>query len=331
MAAVGSEERELIERSRPFSTESIARSWGELIAAFVVLGGSLALAALAPWWSLRLVGSTIAGLTSVRVFILYHDHFHGALLRKSPVAKALLSLFGVYVLTPPKVWRQTHNYHHAHTGQVIGSHIGSFGVLTPKLYEGLTPKARFMYRAARHPMTIVLGYLTVFFWGMCLSAFLRDPKKNLSAAVYLIAHIAAMVGVTYAFGFEILLVCWIVPLFVACGSGGYLFYAQHNFESVYYQPRAEWSYGRAALESSSFMELGPVMNWFTGNIGYHHVHHLNPTIPFYRLPEAMEAIEELRSPRTTRLTLKDMWRCLRLDLWDPDAGRMVTFAEARAR
>jgi omega-6 fatty acid desaturase (delta-12 desaturase) len=94
---------------------------------------------------------------------------------------------------------------------------------------------------------------------------------------------------------------------------------------MHVQPRDAWSFGRAALESSSFMEMSPLMNYFTGNIGYHHVHHLNPTIPFYRLPEAMAAIPELQNPGKTTLKPRDVIQCFKLKLWDPEAGKMVGY------
>jgi omega-6 fatty acid desaturase (delta-12 desaturase) len=107
--------------------------------------------------------------------------------------------------------------------------------------------------------------------------------------------------------------------------GAYLFYAQHNFPAVELRDEAEWSYVHAALHSSSFIRMGRLMRWFTGNIGYHHVHHLNARIPFYRLPEAMAGIAELQSPRDTSLALRDVAACLRLKLWDRDQNRLVPF------
>lgn len=112
---------------------------------------------------------------------------------------------------------------------------------------------------------------------------------------------------------------------MACALGGYLFYAQHNFEGMIVQPRHEWSYGRAALESSSYMELNPVLEWFTGNIGYHHVHHLNPRIPFYNLPKTMAAIPALQNPGKTSLAPSEIARCFSLKLWDPERNQMVGY------
>src|SRR5262249_52614340 len=118
------------------------------------------------------------------------------------------------------------------------------------------------------------------------------------------------------------------PLMLAMAAGSYLFYAQHNFPDMHVQPRESWSFVRASLESSSYMKMGPVMNYFTGNIGYHHVHHLNPTIPFWRLPEVRKDFRELQNPGTTSLSRKDIIQCFRLKLWDPALGKMVGYDDA---
>ena len=126
-------------------------------------------------------------------------------------------------------------------------------------------------------------------------------------------------------GLDVMFLGMIVPLLVASSLGAYLFYAQHNYPAARLKPRSQWSHVEAALHSSSFIAMGPLMNWFTGNIGYHHVHHLNARIPFYRLPEAMTALEELQSPGTTSLNPRDIAACLRLKLWSPEEGRFVGF------
>jgi len=120
----------------------------------------------------------------------------------------------------------------------------------------------------------------------------------------------------------------LMPMAIITCLGSYLFYAQHNFPGVIRRDGSDWDHVHAALCSSSYMKMGPVMNWFTGNIGYHHVHHLNAKIPFYRLPEAMAGLEELQTPVVTTLTLRDIVGCLRLKLWDPEQSRLVTFREA---
>jgi omega-6 fatty acid desaturase (delta-12 desaturase) len=122
----------------------------------------------------------------------------------------------------------------------------------------------------------------------------------------------------------------VIPLTVACGLGAYLFYAQHNFPGCRLFHRETWNHANAALSSSSYIRMNRLMEWFTGNVGYHHIHHLNAKIPFYRLPEAMKNMPELRSPGTTTLLPTDIISCLRLNLWDPNKQRLVSYREARA-
>ena len=109
--------------------------------------------------------------------------------------------------------------------------------------------------------------------------------------------------------------------------GSYLFYAQHNFPAVTFSHKAGWTYEKAALESSSYMKTGPVAAWFMANIGYHHIHHLNSKIPFYRLPEAMAGIPELQNPRTTTINPVEIFRCLRLKVWDTETQKLVPLSQ----
>jgi omega-6 fatty acid desaturase (delta-12 desaturase) len=327
------EGKALIEASRAFATEQLSRSMWETFTTFTVLAGTLAVAATSALHpAIRLVGSIIAGLTIVRGFILYHDTLHGALYRgKSPFARVMrgvMWLYGVLVLTPPHVWRTTHNYHHANTAKLVGSHIGSYPVLTIEMYRRAKPWQKRLYRLVRNPITMALGYGTVFLWGMCLGPFLRDRKKSWDSGFAVLVHGLLSAWVITQFGALTWALAVVIPLMVACASGAYLFYAQHNFPGIMIQPREKWSYTRAALESSSMMVTGPVMGWFTGDIGYHHVHHLNPGIPFYRLAEAMAAIPELQNPHKTSLAPKDIVSCLKLGLWDVRAKQMVGYSAA---
>ncbi len=281
-----------------------------------------------PWWPVRLAAGVVEGLTLVRGFILFHDFFHGAILRGSTAARVLFSAYGVAVMTPPRVWRETHNYHHAHNGKIVGSHVGAYPIVTVAMWSRMTAPQRLGYRAARHPATVALGYFTVFAWGMCVAPFLRAPRKHFAGilALALQGLVAWLTVRTFgwaAYGFAVF-----GPLALATCAGSYLFYAQHTFPGAIFQPRESWTYVRAALESSSYMPMGPVMRFFTGNIGFHHVHHLNPTIPFYRLPEAMEGIPELRAPKVTRLRVREIADNFRAGVWDPEQNQIVPFAEA---
>lgn len=123
---------------------------------------------------------------------------------------------------------------------------------------------------------------------------------------------------------------FLIPTWIAMLSGAYLFYIQHNFPEAKIADQQDWAYVDAALSASSYLETGMVMRWFTGNIGYHHVHHLNAKIPFYRLPEAMKGLVGLQNPGRTSLSIRDISGCLRLKLWDSDLRQFVTFAAATA-
>jgi omega-6 fatty acid desaturase (delta-12 desaturase) len=316
---------ELVAVTRAFASEDRARSIWYVASTFAVLAAAAAVAALSPWWPLRLLASVIEGLVIVRAFILAHDFQHGAILRKSKVGRLIFGLYGLIVLTPPRVWRQTHNYHHAHTAKIVGAQIGSYPVMTVEMWRRAPRGRRIAYAVARHPLNILFGYVTIFLAGMCVSAFLRSPKENWDSAAAAVLHAALIAVITYFFGIETTLFVLVGPLFLACAVGSYLFYAQHNFPGVHMQPRQTWTFARAAVESSSYMRCGPVMSYFTGEIGLHHVHHLNAAIPFYRLREAMAAIPELQVEPQTSLAPRDILACLRLKLWDPQAGRMVAF------
>ncbi len=318
-------QRDLIEATRAFVPEDRARSWWYLLSTLGALAICIAAAARPGAWPLRLFASMVAGFVVVRVFILYHDYLHGALLRGSKAARWILYPYGILVMNPPGVWRETHNYHHAHTAKLVGSNIGSFATMSTRQWADASPGERLRYKIVRHPMTVLLGYFTIFMLDMCLMSFLRAPRKRWDSGIALALNWALSALLIVRFGFATFAFAFFLPLFVACATGAYLFYAQHNFGDLHIQPRESWSYDRASLESSSYLETGPLLGWFTGNIGYHHVHHLNPTIPFYRLPEAMAAIPELQNPGRTRLTPREIAACFRLKLWDAEQSKMVGF------
>lgn len=317
----------LVAVTRPYATENRLRSWFHVVETFSALGALIGAAALLPWWPARLAASLVAGLVVVRAFILAHDFHHAAILRKSRLADAIFFVYGLLVLTPPRIWRDSHNYHHANTAKIVGAQIGSFPVMTVEMWRRAPKNKRIAYAVARHPLTIATGYVTIFLLGMCLGSFLKKPKQYWDSGLAVVLHLAIVGTVTWFFGFQMTLFTVIVPLMVACAAGSYLFYAQHNFPGIDIQPRHTWSFQRAALESSSYMRTGRVMGWFTGDIGLHHVHHLNATIPFYRLHETMQAIPDLQVKPQTSLSPSNILACLRLKLWDPTTHQMVPYPE----
>jgi acyl-lipid omega-6 desaturase (Delta-12 desaturase) len=318
---------ELILATKPFARDSAARSWWCILST-----GFLLLAALAgTLWNFHAVAqvacSLLAGLLILRFFVIYHDQQHHAILPKSRVAELLMRLFGMYALSASSIWRSSHNHHHNHNSKLRGSHIGSFPIMTRAQYQKSSRGKRFGYLFVRHPLTIAFGYLFMFVYGMCINPFLNDRKKHWDCLVSLLLHIALGAAFFWYGGWIALLLSQTVPHLIAHAIGTYLFYAQHNFPGVSFSDKAGWTYEKAALESSSYMKTGRLMAWFSANIGYHHIHHLNARIPFYRLPEAQRAVPELQNPKITTLNPIDIFRCLRLKVWDVESQKMIGLRE----
>jgi omega-6 fatty acid desaturase (delta-12 desaturase) len=164
---------------------------------------------------------------------------------------------------------------------------------------------------------------------MCLRSFLSNKKKHWDSLLVIIIHVGIAVFLFATRGWDTWLLTFFVPFFISHMIGAYLFFAQHNFPGVKYRNNTEWNYVTAALESSSFIPMNPFMQWVTANIGYHHIHHLNAKIPFYRLPEAMANIPELQCATVTRLTFTDIVACLKLKVWDPELDRMIDAEELK--
>jgi omega-6 fatty acid desaturase (delta-12 desaturase) len=318
-------DRQLLIDSREYASENRLVSWWHLASTLVLLGVCLAVAAFAQFLPVRIAGSLVSGLLIVRMFIVYHDYQHNAIFTNSMAAKFILSIYGYIMLTPPSVWRRSHNHHHKNNSKLFGASIGSFPIMTTATFATANWRERLEYRISRNPMVILLGYFTVFMWGMCVRPLVIDVRRHLDAPFSLLVHFGLIAACWYSFGFLATVLLILLPSWVATTAGAYLFYAQHNFPAAKIRSGDEWSYTDAALRSSSFMTMGPIMHWLTGNIGYHHVHHLNAKIPFYRLPEAMEGLPRLKTASTTSLSVADISGCLRTKLWDIESDSFVPF------
>jgi len=235
---------------------------------------------------------------------------------------------GLYSLAAPSVWKETHNYHHRNNAKLLGSSIGSYPLITIGIWKGLNPKQRRLYSFVRHPLTILFAFFTSFLLGMCIVPFRRAPRDHWQGPLVMALYLGITAATGILLGWMNALLLILIPGMVSSALGSYLFYAQHNFPGAELRGRREWNYHHAALRCSSMFDMSPLMHWFTGNIGYHHVHHLNHQIPFYRLPEAMAGLPELQDPVRTSWHPRDVWACLRIKLWDPKSSRMVSWAEA---
>ncbi|NSL90083.1 fatty acid desaturase [Chitinophaga sp. Mgbs1] len=321
--------KELILATKPYACEKRALSWLYTISTLCLLTLALTGTLTAPWLVARLACSVLSGLLIVRMFVIYHDHQHHAILHHSHLANIIMTFFGIYVLAPSSIWKRSHDYHHKHNSKLFSASIGSYPIVTRRKFEAMTPGERRSYLFTRHPLTIAAGYLFMFLIGMCLQSFTSSPRKHMDSLIALIIHIGGSVMLWYFLGWQSWVLFVGIPFTIACSIGAYLFYAQHNFPGVVFSDNEDWCYDKAALLSSSHMLMHPVMAWFTANIGHHHIHHLNARIPFYRLPEVMQRIPELQTATTTSLRFRDIRACFRLKVWDPELNRMICKKEIR--
>ncbi|MCW3116153.1 MAG: fatty acid desaturase [Chitinophagaceae bacterium] len=316
--------KQLILATKPFAKENRTRSWLHTLTTIISLIVSFTAIIVIPYMAVKMFFSLLAGLLLVRMFVIYHDHQHHTILAKSPAANFIMTAFGLYMLAPTSIWKRSHDHHHNHNSKLFSASIGSFPIATRQKYLNMTPKEKFSYLAVRHPLTIGMSYISMFVFGMCISSFLSAPKKHIDALIALLMHAAMITGIIFFLGWQTWLLLSFFPMLIACGFGSYLFYAQHNFPAVTFATNKEWAYEKAALESSSYMRMNSVMAWFTANIGYHHIHHLNSKIPFYRLPEVMNHFPELQACKKTSLQIREVITCLRLKIWDVEKGKMTS-------
>jgi omega-6 fatty acid desaturase (delta-12 desaturase) len=319
--------KELILSSKEFTKEDRAKSWFETILTLVLLSSSLTITFLDINLFIRLTFSVLTALLYVRMFVIYHDYQHHAILQKSPLATLIMKAYGVFLLTPQNVWKRSHDHHHNHNSKLSGNGIGSYPTISKNTYLKLTPLEQKFYLLNRHPLTVLFGYFTLFVYWLNIKSFSQSPKKHLDSLLSLVLHVASSILIYKYLGATTYLVSWFIPFFLAFALGSYLFYSQHNFPGAEFRENQDWKYEVAALSSTSFMVMNPFLTWMTGNIGYHHVHHLNSRIPFYRLKEAMQQIPELQNVTTTSWNPFEIYRCLQLKLWDGEKGKMITLKE----
>ena len=314
---------ELIRATRPFAKEFRRLSWFHTFSTLSLMGVAYALIFLSSLWFVKVSASILLGLLFVRMFIIYHDYLHRAILQRSILAKIVFTIFGYFILAAPSVWKRSHNYHHKHNSKLYTSSIGSFPVVTKDKFLSASKTEQRIYLFIRHPLTVAFGYLFTFIYGMTILSLVRNPAKHWDSGISLIFHVLLGTLIFSFFGWSGLILGFFIPYLIGHAMGSYLFYAQHNFPSVTFKDKEGWTYIAAAMESSSYMKMSPIMHWFTGNIGYHHIHHVNEAIPFYRLPEAYSKIPALQKAKTTSLQLAEIYRCFQLKVWSPDENRMI--------
>jgi omega-6 fatty acid desaturase (delta-12 desaturase) len=264
----------------------------------------------------------------VRTFILFHDCSHGSFLPSRRANVWLGVVLGLLVYSPFLRWRHDHAIHHATSGDLDRRGGGDVRTLTVAEYEALEPRARLAYRAFRNPVVMFgIGPIVALLVGPRLVAKGARPRMRRSVLRTNVALAVIVASLCWLVGLSQFLLVQAPTLLLAGAAGIWLFYVQHQFEEAYWESTEGWSYADAALRGSSYLKLPKVLQFFSGNIGLHHVHHLSARIPNYNLQRAHDENPIFHEVPT--LTLWDGLRAVRLKLWDEDRGRLVTFAEAK--
>lgn len=286
---------------------------------FMVLSVKLNYAYL---WTLVL--AVVAAAFLVRIFILFHDCVHGSFFASRRANRITGRFLGILVFTDFDDWRFSHLHHHASHGDLDRRGLGDIWTLTVNEYERSSRFKRLYYRLYRNPL-VLLGFGPL--WYFLVLNRIPNPKakrkERRSVLVTNLVFVAVFLVAARTIGWQTYLMVQLPVIWLAGMGGIWLFYVQHQFPGTYWAKRNSWNSSRAALEGSSYYKLPAVLNWFSANIGYHHIHHLNPRIPNYRLQTCYDTVPQAQA--TEPLTIAESIACFRLKLWDEDRQRMVGF------
>lgn len=277
------------------------------------------------YWITLLLAIPAAGF-SVRLFIIQHDCGHGSFFGSRKINDRVGILCSLFTFTPYQYWKLNHNIHHANAGNLDQRGIGDIYTMTVQEYLGLSKWGRFKYRVYRNPLVLFMIIPTLLF--LVLYRFPTVRAKVLKPSYPSIYYTDAMLGVIFLalgwwLGFVNLLMIQLPVIMIAATAGVWLFYVQHQFEETYWAESDNWDFASAAIEGSSYYKLPKILQWFTGNIGFHHIHHLSPKIPNYNLEKCHKKNPLFHSAPT--LTLWSSLKSIRLALWDEGQRKLVSF------
>ncbi len=279
------------------------------------------------WW-LTMPIAVLAGAFLVRVFIIFHDCGHGSFFKSQRANHIVGTLAGVLTFTPYFHWRWEHAVHHATSGDLDRRGTGDVWTLTVQEYLESSRWKRFAYRLARNP--VILFVIAPLFLFVVRERFVTTGAgKKERRSVYLTnACLAGMIlSLSLVYGWQAFLILQVVGFGVAASAGVWLFYVQHQFEGVYWERSDEWDYATAALQGSSFYKLPKVLQWFSGNIGFHHIHHLSPRIPNYHLEKCHKSEPLFQAVKP--VTLWSSLKSFTFRLWDEQERKLVGYRHLR--
>ena len=310
-------------------------TWRSVVQLSITMGLFWVLA-IAMYWSLEvsyfltLLLSIPCGGLLVRLFMIQHDCGHGSYFSSSRANTWVGRVLSVFTVTPFDFWKKAHALHHATCGNLEKRGIGDIQTLTVKEYSQLTKLKRLQYRLYRNPVVLFLIGIPIHFAILQrLPVWQPLPFKDVWKSILgLDLALAITLGVfIYFLGWQTFFMVYLPVVFLASVIGGWLFFVQHQYEDTYWEENEEWSFHLAGMLGSSYYDLPKILQWFTGSIGLHHIHHLNSRIPNYRLQECLDSSPELKA-LPNRLSLVESLKSIPLTLWDEDKRKLVSFSDA---
>jgi omega-6 fatty acid desaturase (delta-12 desaturase) len=313
-----------------FQVPSVARAAWQMVNTLVpyILCWYLMWRSLEVSYWLTLAIALLAGLLLVRAFIIFHDCCHGSYFRSKRANDIVGFITGMLTFTPYGHWRWQHNVHHATSGDLDRRGEGDIWTMTVQEYLEASRWKKFAYRLARNPFVLfVIAPLALFLVYQRFPSSGAKGKDRKSVLAMNIALAFMVSGLCWLFGWKAYLMMQLPVTMVAGVSGIWMFYVQHQYEDVYWEHHDKWNYTTAALHGSSFYKLPRILQWFTGNIGYHHVHHLSSKIPNYNLERCHNSHPLFSSIQP--LTFWKSLKCINLRLWDEESHRLVGFSHLK--
>ena len=313
-----------------YQKPSVGRAVWQLVNTLVPYAGlwvAMYFSLAVSWW-LVVPLAVLAGGFLVRAFIIFHDCGHGSFFKSSKANHICGAITGVLTFTPYYHWRWEHAIHHSSSGDLDRRGTGDVWTLTVQEYLESSRWKRFGYRLVRNPILLfVIAPLVLFvFWQR-----IPNPKAGLRErlSVYWtnLGLLLMMAGMSWIFGLQAYLIIQLIAIAVAGSTGIWLFYVQHQFEGVYWERNENWDYATAALKGSSFYKLPKILQWFSGNIGFHHIHHLSPRIPNYHLEKCHEAEPLFQTVKP--VTFFGSFKSFTFRLWDEQRRRLVGYGHLR--
>jgi len=313
-----------------FQQPSASRSAWQItnsVGGYLLLWGIMYVTSAISYW-LTVPLAILAGGFLVRIFIIFHDCTHNSFFRSRKANEVCGFITGVLCFTPYNHWKWEHTIHHAHAGDLDSRGFGDVWTLTVEEYLRASRLTKLRYRLTRNPVFLFLIVPLVLFF---VVNRIPSPKAGVKArrSVHYtnlaIAALAAML--IWIFAWRAYLVIQMTAVFVAAGTGVWLFYIQHQFEGVTWERKEDWNFAHAALQGSSYYRLPRILQWFSGNIGFHHIHHLSPHIPNYNLEDCHKADPLFQ--RVPPITLATSLKSLNFHLWDEKSRKLVGFSHLK--